>query len=210
MAFSVGGEYTGVLIFPLEHAAPNRRGFLTSLAVSSSGIGGLLAIGTVTILSRKLSPIQMDSWGWRRIPFAPLAGIVSDRWGRKPILVSTVILVGLSSYPLYFIMTLKHYYGIVFSILLFAFYTAAFNAVAVTSIAEHFPTRLRFSGFTIDYNISATLFGGLSPLIATLLIRYTEYTVAPSYLLIGVSLLLFPIVVFCVKETAPTQTRAKV
>ena len=42
MGFSVGGEYTGVVAYLIEGAAPHRRGLVTSLASSASEVGGLL------------------------------------------------------------------------------------------------------------------------------------------------------------------------
>ncbi len=78
MAFSVGGEYTGVVAYLLEAAAPARRGLITSLASAASEIGGLLAVGLSALTVGMLDGTSLDSWGWR-IPFlfgAALAGLV--------------------------------------------------------------------------------------------------------------------------------------
>ena len=45
MAFSVGGEYTGVVAYLMEGARARRRGFVASLASAASEIGALLAAG---------------------------------------------------------------------------------------------------------------------------------------------------------------------
>jgi MHS family proline/betaine transporter-like MFS transporter len=78
MAFSVGGEYTGVVAYLLEGARADRRGLVTSLASAASEVGALLAVAVSALTVGLLSPAQLDAWGWR-IPFfvgAALAGCV--------------------------------------------------------------------------------------------------------------------------------------
>lgn len=78
MAFSVGGEYTGVVAYLLEGAQADRRGLITSLASAASEIGALLAVAVSALTVSLLDPAQLDAWGWR-IPFlvgAVLAGCV--------------------------------------------------------------------------------------------------------------------------------------
>jgi len=68
MAFSVGGEYTGVVAYLLEGADPKRRGLITSLAPAASEIGALLAVVVPALTVGLLSTTQLDTWGWR-VPF---------------------------------------------------------------------------------------------------------------------------------------------
>ncbi len=78
MAFSVGGEYTGVVAYLLESAPARRRGLVTSLASAASEIGALLAVGVSALTVALLSDAQLAAWGWR-IPFfvgAALAGVI--------------------------------------------------------------------------------------------------------------------------------------
>src|SRR3954468_23173875 len=78
MGFSVGGEYTGVVAYLLEGAAPKRRGLLTSSASAASEVGGLLAVGVSALTVSLMSGADLERWGWR-IPFfvgAALAGSV--------------------------------------------------------------------------------------------------------------------------------------
>ena len=76
MAFSVGGEYTGVVAYLLEGARPGRRGLITSLAAAASEVGALLAVGVCALLVYALPAASVETWGWR-VPFllgAVLAG----------------------------------------------------------------------------------------------------------------------------------------
>lgn len=63
--FSVGGEYSGTLVYLSEDARRNRRGYLAAFATMYSGFGVLLASLVALILSAALSQDQLDSWGWR-------------------------------------------------------------------------------------------------------------------------------------------------
>ena len=47
-------------------------------------------------------------------------------------------------------------------------------------LADLFPTRVRFSGVAVSYNISQTLFGGTVPLIAAELVLVTGSATSPA------------------------------
>jgi MHS family proline/betaine transporter-like MFS transporter len=78
MAFSVGGEYTGVVAYLLELSPAGRRGLITSLASAASEVGALLAAGLSALTVALLDDGALIAWGWR-IPFlfgAALAGTI--------------------------------------------------------------------------------------------------------------------------------------
>lgn len=63
--FSVGGEYTGILVALTESASSKYRGFTNALAGLASQVGVILSAATVGILSTFLTKAQMLSYGWR-------------------------------------------------------------------------------------------------------------------------------------------------
>jgi MHS family proline/betaine transporter-like MFS transporter len=63
--FSIGGSYGGVMVFMIESAKPNRRGFIASFATMSSGTGVFLASLVVMLLSWFISSEGLNDWGWR-------------------------------------------------------------------------------------------------------------------------------------------------
>jgi MHS family proline/betaine transporter-like MFS transporter len=65
--FSAGGEFGSATAFLAEHV-PGRRGFFASWQIASQGLTTLLAALFGFVLTGKLSPEQMASWGWR-VPF---------------------------------------------------------------------------------------------------------------------------------------------
>jgi MHS family proline/betaine transporter-like MFS transporter len=64
----MGGEFTGSIIFIVEHAEPKSRGFSGSWAPMSAVLGLLLGSGIAASLSAVLTPDNLVSWGWR-VPF---------------------------------------------------------------------------------------------------------------------------------------------
>lgn len=66
--FSVGGEFSGTLVFLLEGSRRGGRGLLASTATAFSGVGVLLASVVVLVLTLTLTTGQLDAWGWR-IPY---------------------------------------------------------------------------------------------------------------------------------------------
>lgn len=79
MAFSVGGEYTGVVAYLLEGAEQSHRGLITSLASAASEIGALLAVGVAALTVGLMSRESLDAWGWR-IPFFVGAALAGSIW----------------------------------------------------------------------------------------------------------------------------------
>ena len=70
---AIGGEFTGSMIFIVEHANVQKRGFLGSWAPFSLVFGILIGSIVATLLSKVLSSDELYQWGWR-IPFI-LSGI---------------------------------------------------------------------------------------------------------------------------------------
>jgi MHS family proline/betaine transporter-like MFS transporter len=56
-------------------------------------------------------------------------------------------------------------------------------------MVEAFPKHVRCTGLAISYNLAHSIFGGTVPLVATTLVRYTHYNLAPSFYLIAASII---------------------
>ncbi|SNT48106.1 MFS transporter [Rhodococcoides kyotonense] len=130
----------------------------------------------------------------------PFFGRLSDRIGRKPVLMIGAIGFLVGSVPLIAILAtgaLPAVYGgqIVIAVLL-----AAVAGVMPATLAEMFPTNVRFSAMSIGWNFSNTLFGGTAPLLATFLITATGIHFAPAFLGVFAAVLCLAIVI-PMKET---------
>ena len=125
---------------------------------------------------------------------APLWGILSDKVGRKKVLMISCSLIGLCIFPSLYIIENFHsaiYSCIAMSILMLLI--SAATATFVVTINELFPTHLRFSGVATGYNISNALLGGTVPLVASFLVMYFG-NVAPSIYAIIASIVIVIII----------------
>jgi MFS transporter, MHS family, proline/betaine transporter len=112
----------------------------------------------------------------------PIFGALSDRIGRKPILVTALLLYLVGLYPLFSWLhanpTLMHL-AIVQAILC-SMVGMYFGPIS-TALAEQFPVRMRSTGLAIAYNFAVMMFGGFAQFIVTWLIRETGSPIAPAY-----------------------------
>jgi MHS family proline/betaine transporter-like MFS transporter len=63
------------------------------------------------------------------------------------------------------------------------------NGSFAVLLTDLFPTRVRFSGVALGFNVAFTIFSGTAPLVATSLIRSTGLTTAPALVMVGCGLL---------------------
>jgi MHS family proline/betaine transporter-like MFS transporter len=79
---------------------------------------------------------------------------------------------------------------------------ALLSGVIAATLAEMFPTAIRYTALSICYALSVTIFGGFAPFIGTLLVRETGNPLSPSFYIMATALI-SGIAVFFVKSTAP-------
>jgi hypothetical protein len=74
------------------------------------------------------------------------------------------------------------------SLTLYCALAGAAGALSAGSFAvlltDLFPTRIRFTGVALVFNVSFTLFSGTAPLVATTLIERTHNNASPAYMMI--------------------------
>jgi MHS family proline/betaine transporter-like MFS transporter len=66
--FSLGGEFTGSMVYTTEGSSPLMRGLVSSSTAAGTTIGFILGSGTAWLVNTMLPPEQVGTWGWR-IPF---------------------------------------------------------------------------------------------------------------------------------------------
>jgi MHS family proline/betaine transporter-like MFS transporter len=66
--FSLGGEFTGSMVYTTEKASPLMRGLVSSSTAAGTTIGFILGSGSAWLVNLWLSPDMVTAWGWR-IPF---------------------------------------------------------------------------------------------------------------------------------------------
>ena len=119
----------------------------------------------------------------------PVMGALSDRVGRKPLLLFCCLAFVLLAYPGFRLMLAAPGLPTVLPIqIAFDLVIAAFAGAGPAAIVELFPTRSRTTLMSISYSLAVALFGGFAPFIATWLISTTGTPIAPTYYLIAAGL----------------------
>ena len=125
--------------------------------------------------------VQMASAAFM-IVLMPLWGAWSDRVGRRPLMIGSLIGYLLVLYPAYAWLTSEpSIIRLLVAQLSICVFVSVYFGVFSTVIAELFPANVRSLGMSLAYNIAVMIFGGFAQFIVTWLIRATGSPMAPAY-----------------------------
>ncbi|MCE0764741.1 MFS transporter [Pseudonocardia kujensis] len=122
-------------------------------------------------------------------------GHLSDRYGRRTILIFACVLTVLLPYPSLLVMSLSGFGSALLGQLILWVPVAAFGGAIPALFAELFPTKVRASGFGIGYGFGSAIFAGTAPFVATLLIELTGNTLSPAWYMTAAGLVTLVVVV---------------
>ena len=112
----------------------------------------------------------------------PVMGAVSDRVGRKPLLLIFSALTLLTAYPaLAWLVANASFTNMLTVLLWLSFLYGSYNGAMVVALTEIIPVTVRTAGFSLAYSLATAFFGGFTPLISTWLIEETGNRAAPGY-----------------------------
>jgi MHS family proline/betaine transporter-like MFS transporter len=288
---SVGGEYTSSLVFLVEHAPPNRRGFNAIWGMWGATAGILIGSGVGALLTSVLDDAQVRDWGWR-LPFLigalvagtgilvrraihvettvseskrpvldtfgkyrmsilrvallnvglgvgfyaafvyavtyiktidkvaedivfnlnteamalllvvlPLAALLSDRFGRKPLLIAGGAIIAFGAIPFFLLMHSTEPTIIFLGEVGFVLGIGVLSGGLVANV-ELIPKAVRCTGLAFAYNASIGCFGGTTPMISAWLIDSTGDPIAPAYWIAAAGMATLLTAIFFVRETA--------
>jgi MHS family proline/betaine transporter-like MFS transporter len=121
--------------------------------------------------------------------FTPLAAIASDRLGRRCMYLGGAIGYAVLSHPLFATMRGGSLISAFTGGLAFALCISLPSGCMAATMIELFPTKTRYTGVAIGYNLAQALLGGTAPLVATALIHVTGNEIAPAWYLIAAALI---------------------
>lgn len=129
-----------------------------------------------------------------------ISSYLSNKVGRKPILLISILGMSVSSVFLYELMLSDNIYHVLLSQATFAIFIGMFMGVIGVVMVELFDKNIRMSAVSVAFNLSFAIFGGTAPMVATWLIHTSHDNLSISWYLSISSIISF-FVVLTLKET---------
>jgi MFS family permease len=168
--------------------------YMTTYANVTLGMSSKIAFGATAVIG--LSGVICDSLG----------GWLSDRFGRRPIMIVPWLFLAVAVFPCFWVLErLRTAAALYSACAVLACISTLSSATIIVAITESLPRRVRSGGMAIIYALAISVFGGSAQFFIAWLIRATGNPLAPAwYMFCGVVIGI--IVLFQVPETAPIKT----
>jgi len=111
----------------------------------------------------------------------PTMGALSDRIGRRPVMLACTGMALLTAYPaMLWLVSAPSFARLMAVELWFAAFYASYNGAMVAYLTELMPVEVRTAGFSLAYSLATAVFGGFTPAICTWLIHETSNRAIPG------------------------------
>jgi MHS family proline/betaine transporter-like MFS transporter len=117
----------------------------------------------------------------------PLFAALSDRIGRRPVMIAGVVGLSLYAWPLFWLAMQPKAWVVFAAEIGFAILQSAYAGPLPATLAEQFRPDLRCTATSVSYNAAIASLGGTAPMIAVYLIARTGVATAPAWYMMGVS-----------------------
>lgn len=169
--------------------------YIVSWLQFADGIAPARALGINTVCMAALLPVMVG------------AGLLSDRIGRKPLLLAGSAIGILGALPFFWLMfhsdpslVLLGQMGLVLAV-------GVFGAAQAAAMVEVAPLAVRCTAISLGYNVAFGIIGGCSPLVATWLVNRTGNDLSPAFLIMAAAAISFLTVLFY-RETYQAKIEA--
>jgi MFS family permease len=186
--------------FLAQKERPGIREIMTSLAMNWKIVLSGMMLSTMTTVTfymitaytptfgqTALHLASLDSFkvtmcvGFSNLFWLPVMGSVSDRLGRRPLLIAFAVLSLVSAYPaLLWLVSAPSFARLLIVELWLSFLFGGYNGAAMPFLAEVMPAKVRAAGFSIAFSLATAVFGGFTPAICTWLIHETDNRAVPG------------------------------
>lgn len=119
------------------------------------------------------------------IGFIFLTGLASDRVGRRTMLLAASVMFVVFTVPAFALLDRAGFLVVVLLQVVLGGMLTLNDGTLPSFLAEIFPTKVRYSGFAVSFNVANAVFGGTAPFVATLLISSTGSHIAPAWYLVA-------------------------
>ncbi|WP_294124078.1 MFS transporter [Sphingomonas sp.] len=202
---------------PIHHTLTRHRGgILRAFAISSLGsITYYVGITYVpAFLATAGSMTEADSL-WLStlaavmvILVTPFVGLLSDRYGRKPVLAALCLASAILPMAMFSLMAGGSHAEALLGAVILAMVAGGVSAVGAVATAEQFGGEGRLSGLALGATFATAIFGGLTPYLAQQLLGWTQWPSVPGAMIGLVALAVLPLFL-TMDETAPTRTQPR-
>jgi MFS family permease len=111
----------------------------------------------------------------------PVMGALSDRIGRRPLLLVCTTLMLITAYPVMLWLVAAPSFSRLLAVELWlSFIFGSYNGAMVVFLTEIMPISVRTTGFALAYSLATAIFGGFTPAISTYLIHLTANRAIPG------------------------------
>ena len=180
------GAFYLYTIFILTFATEPRIGFSRSSVLNAIALTAIIEI------------FAIPTYGW-----------LSDRLGRRPVYLFGAIFTGLFAFPFFWLVeTSKVSLMTLAVVVALVCGHAAMYGPQASFFSELFGTRVRYSGASLGYQLASVIAGGLSPLIATGLLKQTGVSWPIALFVVGMATVT-TVSVFLAAETAHGEITAE-
>jgi MHS family proline/betaine transporter-like MFS transporter len=196
---------------PLRHTISNHQiGILRAFAISALGsITYYVGITYVPAFLVSIGKLDEGKTLWLStvaaaavILVTPLTGAASDRYGRKPVLITLAGFSAVFPVLLFYAMAQGSFAYALIGAVILACIAGAVSAVGAITTAEQFPGEGRVTGLALGATSATAIFGGLTPYLAQILAERTAMTAIPGIMIAVVAVCVLPILI-SLSETSP-------
>ncbi len=111
----------------------------------------------------------------------PMGGAISDKVGRRPLLILITVAAILTAYPaMLWLVSSPSTTRLLIVELWLSIFFGVYNGAMIPHLAEIMPPEIRTSGFSLAFSLATAIFGGFTPAVCTYLIHETGNRAMPA------------------------------